>query len=143
MTKEITIQKSLILNTDQQTVWDFLTKKDKLALWFHPAKADLVEGEEFALVGKNDAGEMTNICWGSVLEMQVPTLLRYTFTIKPLGGSLTTVTWTLEDLGGATRLSLKHEGIEAAAGESYMNLLLALDNGWDKHLASMRDNATS
>ncbi|MCP5037388.1 MAG: SRPBCC domain-containing protein, partial [Rhodobacteraceae bacterium] len=42
------------------------------------------------------------------------------------------------EISGGTKLSLLHEGISAAAGEAAMGLLMALDAGWDKHLASLR-----
>jgi len=51
---------------------------------------------------------------------------------------MTTVSWTLEQVYGGTKLTLTHEGIGEAAGESAMGLLMALDKGWDKHLESLR-----
>lgn len=136
------ITKSIFFTVSRETVWAFLTKKEKLALWFHPAEADLVEGEEYALISKADDGSVTRQCWGSVLEMDKPSRLVYTFTIKPLGGEMTTVTWILEETYGGTKLSLRHEGIGKAAGDAAMRLLMALDNGWDKHLASLRSVTT-
>lgn len=137
MTNEI-INKSVFFAASRETVWAFLTEKDKLAQWFHPAVSDLVENEDYALIHKEDDGSVTKQCWGTVLEMDKPSRLVYTFTIKPLGGAMTTVTWTLEEAHGGTKLSLEHEGIGAAAGEAAMGLLMALDAGWDKHFASLR-----
>lgn len=131
-----TIEKSLILNAPPETVWAFLTDKDKLGDWFYAAGADLEPGQDYVLVDK--AGGTDRKCWGTVLEMTPFTHLKYTFTINPLNGSLTTVTWTLEPVRGGTKLSLLHEGIEAAAGEAATGLLLGLDSGWDRHLASFR-----
>lgn len=133
-----TITKSVFFSVSRETVWSFLTEKDKLGLWFHPAEADLAEKQDYALIQTADDGVVTKQCWGTVLEMEAPSRLKYTFTIKPLGGALTTVTWTLEEVHGGTRLSLVHEGISAAAGEAAMSLLMALDAGWDKHLAGLR-----
>jgi len=132
------ITKSIFLDTPRETVWAFLTEKDKLALWFHPAEADMVESQDYALIKNEDDGSITKMCWGNVLEMQKPSRLVYTFTIKPLGGELTTVTWTLEQAYSGTKLSMMHEGISEAAGEAAMGLLMALDEGWDKHLANLR-----
>ncbi len=134
---EPTINKSVIFAASRETVWAFLTEKEKLGLWFHPAEADLVDGEDYALIEKQEDGSQAKVCWGKVLEMDPPSRLVYTFTIKPLGGHMTTVIWTLEEALGGTKLSLQHEGV-AAAGEAAMGLLMALDNGWDKHLASLR-----
>jgi len=70
--------------------------------------------------------------------MVPPRYLVYSCTIKPLGGEMTTVSWLLEEVHGGTKLMLKHVGIDVAAGNSALRLLMALDEGWDKHLASLR-----
>ncbi len=139
---DATITKSIFFTASRETVWAFLTQKEKLALWFHPAQADLVEGEDYALIRKEDDGSVTKQCWGTVLEMDRPSRLVYTFTIKPLGGQMTTVTWMLTEVHGGTKLSLQHEGIGAAASDAALGLLMALDAGWDKHLAALRSATT-
>ena len=134
-----TITKTCFFATNPETVWAFLTEKEKLALWFYPATADLAAGEDYALVRNDDKGEEEKICWGKVLKMDKPTTLIYTFTVDPLDNAMTTVTWTLKEITGGTRLTLKHEGISKAAGDAAISLLMALDKGWDKHLDSMRE----
>ena len=133
-----TIIKTCFFKTSRETVWAFLTQKDKLEQWFHPSTADLAEGEDYALVEKQEDGSESTVCWGNVISMDEPSSLVYTFTIGPLNGAMTTVTWTLEEIHDGTRLTLKHEGISKAAGEAAMGLLMALDKGWDVHLDSMR-----
>ncbi len=137
-----TIDKSIFLAASRETVWSYLTDKEKLATWFHPADADLTEGQDYALIQRADDGTETKICWGNVLRMQKPSSLVYTFSVKPLDGAMTTVTWTLEETSGGTKLTLKHEGISEAAKEAALGLLLALDKGWDEHLAKLRLSAT-
>lgn len=132
------ISKSIFFSAPRETVWAYLTQKDKLGQWFHPAEADLADNQEFTLIRTEDDGSLTKMCWGTVIEMNKPSRLIYSFTIKPLGGAMTNVTWTLEEVQGGTKLSLVHEGIGEAAGAAAMGLLLALDEGWDKHLASLR-----
>jgi len=44
-----TLIKTYFFSVPRETVWSFLTEKDKLAEWFHPSTADLVENEDFAL----------------------------------------------------------------------------------------------
>jgi len=139
---ETELTKTVYLDAPRDTVWAFLTEKDKLAKWFHPAAADLAEGEDYALLETDDSGNTVKLCWGTVLKMDRPTNLVWSFTIKPLGGAMTTVTWTLEDSHGGTRLTLRHEGIGMAAGEAPLGLLTALDAGWDAHFADLR-KATS
>lgn len=133
-----TIEKSIYLKASPEVVWSYLTDKDRLAEWFHEAAADLEPNRDYQLISRSDNGVTEKVCWGTVLAMEPHTHLKYTFTVKPLNGALTTVTWRLEQVHGGTRLSLLHEGIEAAAGEAAMSLLLALDRGWDDHLSRMR-----
>ncbi len=136
---DTTITKSVILAATRETVWEYLTDAEKLGRWFHPAEADLEQGKDFALIEQNGDGSTQKIIWGKVLEMERPGRLVYTFTIKPLGGAMTTVIWDLQKVHGGTKLSLTHEGIDQAAGEAAMNLLLALDAGWAKHMTKLRD----
>ncbi|NND92003.1 MAG: SRPBCC domain-containing protein [Granulosicoccus sp.] len=137
-----TINKSIFLNVPRETVWAYLTDKDKLGEWFHPAAADLVEGQPYALLG-DAADSESKVCWGKVLKAQQPTFLSYTFTIKPLGNAVTTVNWTLEVAAGGTRVTLSHEGIGDAAGDAALGLLMALDGGWDKHFSRLREKAAA
>lgn len=138
-----TISKTYFFAATRETVWSFLTEKDKLAQWFHPATSDLVEGEDYALIEKDDDGSEGKVCWGTVLTMEKPSSLVYTFTVGPLNGAMTTVTWTLEEIQNGTRLTLRHEGVEKAAGETAIGLLTALDKGWDAHIDSLRDKISS
>lgn len=138
MTDTTTITKTAFFNTSRDTVWSFLTNKDKLAKWFHPAKADLAFGEEYALIRRTDDGATVPLIWGRVLEMDEPERLVYTFVIDPFDGAETTVTWVLEEAAGGTRLSLTHEGVAEAARSATMGLLMSLDHGWDEHLDRLR-----
>lgn len=137
-----TINKSIFLAASRETVWQYLTDKDKLGEWFHPAAENLVEGKPYSLLG--DANDIdSKMCWGDVLTAIQPSSLIYTFTIKPMGGAMTTVNWTLEDAAGGTRVMLVHEGIGEAAGEAALGLLMALEEGWDKHLSKLRGTAAT
>lgn len=132
-----TINKSIFLAASRETVWDYLTDKNKLGEWFHPAAENLVEGKPYALLA--DATDSSSkMCWGEVLSASKPSFLSYTFTIKPLGGAMTTVNWTLEEAAGGTRVTLVHEGIGQAAGDAALGLLMALEEGWDKHFVKLR-----
>jgi len=136
------ITKTVFFNAPKETVWLFLTDKEKLGEWYHPAEANLVEGESYTLYRLGEGGSRIPQITGEVLEMSAPDKLVTTFIIGPFGDNSTTVTWRLEDAAGGTRLHLTHEGIAEAAGESAMHLLMALDDGWDRHLAELR-NAVS
>ena len=136
-----TIIKTIFLNADAETVWRFLTDKDKLGEWFHSADTNLTAGNDYVLSGQADDGSEVRKCWGSVMESKRAEKLVYTFTIEPLGGAMTTVTWLLKEMHGGTQLTLRHEGVAAAAGDAALPLLLALDVGWDAHFARLRDIA--
>ena len=132
-----TINKSIFLAAPRETVWDYLTDKDKLGEWFYPAAENLVEGKSYALLG-DAADSNSKMCWGDVLSAKEPSFLSYSFTIKPMGGAMTTVNWTLEEAAGGTRVTLIHEGIGEAAGDAALGLLMALEEGWDKHFVKLR-----
>ena len=134
------ITKTIFLAASPDVVWPYLTSSEKLAKWFHPAEADLKLGEDYALMNQAEDGSREKICWGTVLEMDPPSILVYSFAIGPLSLGTTTVSWQLEAVHGGTMLSLKHEGIGEAAGEAALNILMALDNGWDKHFAGLRSS---
>lgn len=132
-----TINKTIFLAANRETVWEYLTDKDKLGEWFHPATESLVEGKPYTLLG--DAQDSSSkMCWGDVLTSIKPSSLIYTFTVKPLNGAMTTVSWTLEEAAGGTRVTLVHEGVGEAAGEAALGLLTALDKGWDEHFLKLR-----
>lgn len=138
---QTTITKTIFLAVPPSTAWTYLTQREKLGEWFHPAESDLIEGHDYALV--KEAGEGTEkLCWGKVLSMNPPLSMVWSFTVEPLNGATTTVTWTLEEVSGGTRLTLLHEGIAEAAGEAALGLLFGLDPGWDEHFARLRQ-ATS
>ncbi|MBX2805646.1 MAG: SRPBCC domain-containing protein [Hyphomicrobiales bacterium] len=134
-----TLTKTAIFAATPETVWGFLTDKDKLGIWYHPARHDLVAGEDYELVRKSEEGEFIPLIWGKVLKATKPHELVCTFIIDPFDGAASTVTWTLTPVAGGTRLTLVHEGIVAASGDKALHLLKLLDHGWDEHIQSFRD----
>ncbi len=136
-----TLVKTIFLAASAETVWSFLTEKEKLVQWFAPSaipiESDLAVGEEFAMMSDTDDG--TKVCWGTVQEMERPSKLTYSFSVKPLNGAMTKITWTLKEDHGGTVLTLEHEGIADAAGEAAFGLLSGLDAGWDRYLGALRD----
>ena len=134
-----TLTKTYFFAASRETVWSFLTEKDKLEKWFHPTTDDLEEGKDYAFVKRYDDGEEVRQCWGTVLQMDKPNKLVYSFAVEGLKGAFTTVTWVLDEIPDGTRLTLQQEGIEEAAGSAAMGLLLGLDKGWGKFIDSLRD----
>lgn len=133
-----TLSKSIFINASRETVWSYLIDRDKLGEWYHPAEQDLALGEDYTLYRLADDGEHLRQIWGTVLEMEPPSRLVSTFIIDPFGDRDTTLTWVLDAAAGGTRLSLTHDGIAEATGDAALQLLMALDQGWDKHFADLR-----
>ncbi|MEJ8559951.1 SRPBCC domain-containing protein [Yoonia sp. GPGPB17] len=131
----MTLQKSIYLKAAKSDVWAYLTDPDKLALWFHKPSKALAEGDNYEMFGTESGNKLM---WGKVLTSTPHDHLSYTFTIGPMGDAVSTVTWTLDEVPGGTRLSLRHEGLPE--GEAGFDLTLALDKGWDDHLARMRES---
>lgn len=138
MTDTTTIHKTIFFNASREVVWSFLTDREKLAQWYHPAEEDLADGLDYTLFRLDDDGARVPQVWGRVLKWQPHELLVQTFVVKPFGEAETIVTWALEDASGGTRLSLTHEGVAEAAGPATMQMLMALDDGWDEHLGDLR-----
>lgn len=130
---DLTLNKSIYLKAKPAVVWDYLTQPDKLALWFHAPKEPLQDGAALAMYG-SDSGD--KLIWGEVRVARKPEYLEYTFTIKPMGDAVSLVKWTLTPVAGGTRLELNHSGLPQHV-EAF-DLLLALDKGWDDHIARMR-----
>ena len=127
-----TIEKTLIVAATPIKIWDYLTKADRLAIWFHKPAAPLAQGD-YEMFG-TESGE--RLMWGTVLVIEPHKRLEYSFTIAPMGDATSTVKWALTEVAGGTQLSLRHEGLPQ--GADAFGLTLALDDGWDKHLARMR-----
>lgn len=128
-----TLRKSIIINAPRETVWAYLTQPEKLAIWFHPPKVPLEEGQPMEMFGA-ESGDL--LMWGKVITARAPEYLEYTFTIKPMGDAESLVKWRLETLETGTLLSLEHEGLPE--GAEAFGLLMSLDKGWDEHLGRMR-----
>ncbi|MGC3937791.1 SRPBCC family protein [Roseobacter sp. EG26] len=129
-----TLRKTIYLKASRSEVWAFLTEPEKLAQWFHAPQKTLEKGQKLEMFGTT-SGDL--LIWGEVKEARAPEYLEYTFTVKPMGDAVSLVKWTLAEVAGGTQLSLEHSGLPAAA-EAF-DLVLALDNGWDKHFIQMRE----
>ncbi len=126
------LRKSIYLRASRAQVWAYLTDPEKLALWFHKPKSPLTEGA-YAMYGAESGDKLI---WGEVTRAQPYEVLEYSFTVKPMGDAISHVRWTLDEVPGGTRLSLEHTGLPQ--GADAFDLMLALDKGWDDHIARMR-----
>lgn len=126
------LQKTIYLKATPAKVWEYLTDPEKLAIWFHKPKVALTEGA-YEMFGAESGDKLM---WGEILVAEPFTRLEYTFSIAPMAGQSSTVKWALEEVAGGTKLSLRHEGLPQS--EEAFGLTLALDKGWDDHLARLR-----
>ncbi len=107
--------------TDQDDLWDALTRPERLARWFSAVDGDLRTGGTFQI--ENNAG-------GEILACEPPALLRTTF-----GDPSSIVTVTLTPAGEGTDLTLDHTVPLAIAG-SVAGALFA-GPGWDEALIGL------
>lgn len=129
-----TINKSIYLAAPKEKVWAFLTEIEQVKIWFHRYDVKLTEGAAFKIYGQ-DSGDQLG--FGRVLKADPHDLLEYSFAVGPMPEDNSTVTWTLQDAPGGTKLTLVHSGLpDDLEGFS---LLMALDKGWDDHMGRMRD----
>jgi uncharacterized protein YndB with AHSA1/START domain len=128
-----TLQKTVYLKAPKDKVWQFLTEVEKVKIWFHVYDADLTPDQPFTISGAESGKQLGE---GRVLRMSPHDLLEYTFSVGPMNGAESTVLWTLDAVDGGTRLNLTHSGLPD--GEAAFGLILALDQGWDDHIARMR-----
>lgn len=126
------LRKTIFLRATPAQVWAYLTEPEKLGLWFHKPRTPLTTGS-YEMFGTESGAKLI---WGDVTVADPYNRLEYTFTIAPMGDAVSTVKWQLHDVPGGTQLSLEHEGLPQ--GADAFNLTLALDKGWDEHLARMR-----
>lgn len=129
-----TIEKTLIVAATPIKIWDYLTKADRLAIWFHKPTGDLAQGAAFTMPGEDGAP----LVWGHVHIAKPPHTLAYSFSARPMGDLVTEVEWTLTAVEAGTRIHLIHKGFPE--GSAPFALLTAFDTGWDKHLAGLREN---
>ncbi len=134
LSQDTTIRKSVFLATPKTRVWEFLTKADLLNEWFHPADADLAEGEDYMLRSQKDGDRM---CWGKVVEARPHDYMKWDFTVGPMNGQMTTVEWELTEAPGGTRLTLIHSGLPSDVDG--FGLVMALDKGWHGFLLNLHD----
>lgn len=134
---DVVLQKTIFLRASPAQVWAYLTDPEKLAIWWMRPTAPLVEGD-YEMIGA-ESGD--TIISGTVLVAEPFNRLDYTFTIAPMAGKISTVKWVLTQVADGTQLSLHHTGLPQ--GADAFGLILALDEGWDKHLARLRSDANA
>ena len=128
-----TLIKTIVLAAPRERVWEYLTQPELLAKWFHAPKKPITEGAKLEMFGAKSGDK---VIWGDVRAARPPEYLEYTFTVGPMGDTVSVVKWTLESIDAGTKLTLEHEGMPEGAEAA--GLLMAIDKGWDEHMGAMR-----
>lgn len=131
--RERQVERSIFIVAQPDIVWPFLVDKDKLGMWYHPADADLEQGQSYSLIENGKA-----VIWGKVIELVPLSKLVTTFNIASFEGRETTLTWTLHSAPGGTKVSLRHDGIGSAAGDRADEMIEFLNDGWRQHLDDLK-----
>jgi uncharacterized protein YndB with AHSA1/START domain len=128
LTREITIE------APRERVWAAITQPGLLLRWFptHRAEVDLREGGTMRL-GWEDTGDE------AVIDAVEPPH-RFVFRWRPAGMDrpYTTVTFTLEADGDATRVTLIESGFAALPDQIYEQSFEGNTKGWGEELEELR-----
>ncbi len=111
-------------------VWKAITEAEQISQWFIHADFKAESGYEYTFTATEEHGS-TQIK-GKVLEAD-PYTLKYTWSSGD-SGIETLVSWSLEEEGGQTRLTLVHSG-GAQYGDSADEVMQHFDMGWDACLS--------
>ena len=110
-------------------LWAALTDPAALSEWLMETDFQPFEGHRFQFRTKPAPG-FDGVIQCEVIEVSQPYRLVYTWQGGPLKKP-TVVTWTLDAVGGGTRLRLEHTGFEGAAG---ILISFVLGSGWHRIL---------
>lgn len=125
------IVKEVSIGAPVDTVWRYLSERERISKWLLAINAPPNLGEEFKLTGPPKGGwDGTIIC--RVREMQAPRKIAFTWNDNLLAHD-TLVTITLKSENGRTRLRLVHEGWDEVSGDVKRHIA-DHSGGWSDHL---------
>ncbi|MCP1996402.1 SRPBCC domain-containing protein [Flavobacterium sp. HSC-61S13] len=132
------VTSEMIIKAPTSVIWQALTDRDQMREWyFDIADFKLELGETFNFYEPGEARQYHHQCIIKGIEPNQKFSHTWTHPSHSKGESL--LTWTLEDLGDATKVSLQHQGLEnfADAGpgfepENYQK-------GWDGYMAILKN----
>ena len=104
------ITKKRIFNHSALEVWEAISSKDELAIWFMDGNFNASEGEVFEFIDK--PGEKWNgVYSGEVISSQPPLNLAYSWCHRKLNHT-TYIWWRVEDINDRSILKLEHSGFK-------------------------------
>ncbi len=131
------IKKEITINAPAAKVWAHLTEPAKIAGWFAPNDFAPKAGHHFKITGSASCGDIPCV----VREVEVNRKLVYTFQPSKLNFE-TLVTFTLEEQGATTKLTLVHSGWEKLTPDQagYPD---QYNNGWGTFLGKLQVQAAA
>ncbi|MBE8712574.1 SRPBCC family protein [Sphingobacterium hungaricum] len=126
-------------NAPLNVIWEALTNKEKLKLWyFDIPNFKLEEGAVFSFIVKGKDKDFFHEC--TVTKVVDNQLFQHTWTHPNESDGTSLLTWKLIPRGEATLVRLTHEGVEsfAHAGQAFSRLNYEL--GWEELLGQSLSN---
>lgn len=121
------IIKEQILDHSIDKVWNAISKGEEISTWFIQADFKPEPGYKYTFTAgpEKDCTQIT----GVVKEADPYTLI-YTWMVENTDVE-TTVKWSLQALGGKTKLILEHSGISNYTAETAVTMMGHFSAGWD------------
>jgi uncharacterized protein YndB with AHSA1/START domain len=130
-----TIRKEIVINAPPAKVWEHITDPAKIAGWLMDNSFQATVGRKYTME-HCEHGDLMGQISGVVTEAIPNEKLVYTWTSQVIKVQ-TTVTITLTEEKGRTRLVLEHSGWEAPPADQ--TIPDTFDKGWSEHLKALQD----
>lgn len=103
-------------DVDREKVFDTLTKPDQMLVWWGDdaeIEVDLRVGGRWTIIRREDGVEY--LATGEYLEVERPSLLKYTFGMPQFSPNSDTITITIDEDGDGSRVTFEHSGVDIAS----------------------------
>ena len=138
MDKNLSVQKSILINADRKEVWEALTDPEKVKQYFMgtKVKTDWEVGSPINFQGEHE-GE-TYMDKGTIILKEKPKVLQYDYWSSFSGlpdtpENYSVVTYKLEEQGGNTKLIATQEGFANPDAQKHA------DVSWNKVLQQLKE----
>jgi len=120
-------------------VWEALTDKDKLMLWyFEIPDFELKEGAQFDFYESKGVNRYHYRI--KIIEFKVNELLQYAWSHPAESEGTSIVTWYLTPRGNATAVRVTHEGTENFSDAGALLGRIKYERGWDNIMGTSLAN---
>ncbi|MEI9918140.1 MAG: SRPBCC domain-containing protein [Bacteroidota bacterium] len=113
MSTPVVVEK--VINAPVSRVWKAITSHEEMQKWYFKMPAfEPKKGFEFTFLGSSKGQTFTHLC--TITEVIENKKLQHTWSFKEYEG-MSVVTWELTDMGGKTKVTLTHTGLETFGNE--------------------------